>query len=67
MRAVKVRDLKLGEWFTVKPIDEPKETQVYVREGYDRTDKKYYCSKWCDIGSYRGFKGDKVVYTDFIF
>lgn len=67
MIAVKVKDLKQGEWFTVNPVEYPKDSQVYIRGDYYRPDKKYYCSKWADIGSCRGFKGDKVVYTDFIF
>lgn len=62
-----IKDLKKGEFFTLKPIDEPKESQVYIRGDYDRSEKKYECGKFSDISAYRMFKGDKVVYTDFTF
>ena len=64
---VKIKDLKLGKWFTLKPIAEPKETQVYIKREYDRTEKKYYCEKWWDVSDGRYFSGDREVYVDFIF
>ena len=67
MVAKKVKDLKVGEWFTLKPIEEPKDSQVYIRGQYDRTERKYDCDKWDDISVNRYFKGDRVVYTDFTF
>lgn len=67
MQAKTIKELKKGEWFTLKPIDEPKETQVYIREDYDRSEKRFLCGKFSDISAYRMFKGDKVVYTDFYF
>lgn len=67
MEAKKIKDLKAGEWFTLKPIDEPKETQVYIKGEYDRSERKYECGKWCDISYGRYFKGDKVVYVGFTF
>ena len=62
-----VKDLKPGEWFTLKPIDEPKESQVYIRGEYDRTERKYDCGKFSDIGYSRMLKGSTPVYTDFTF
>ena len=44
-----VRDLKKGDWFTKKEINEPKESQVWVRGEYDRESKKYICYRWDDI------------------
>lgn len=67
MQAKTIKELKKGEWFTLKPIDEPKESQVYIREDYDRSEKRFLCGKFSDISAYRMFKGDKVVYTDFYF
>lgn len=63
----KLKELKKGEWFTLKPIDEPKESQVYIKGEYDRADKKYECGKWNDVYNTRWLKGDKTVYVDFIF
>jgi len=67
MQAITIKELKKGDWFTLKPIEYPKESQVYIREDYDRSDKKYCCTKWDNISAWRMFKGDKVVYTDFFF
>ena len=62
-----VKQLKKGEWFTLKPISEPKESQVFVRGDYDRTEKKYVCGKFSDISYSRLLKGDTEVYMDFVF
>lgn len=62
-----VKDLKKGEYFTLKPIECPKESQVFVRGEYDRAEKKYECSKFSDFCSFRYLKPETVVYTDFIF
>ena len=62
-----VKELKKGEYFTLKPIKEPKETQVYIRGEYDREYKKYRCGKFSDISVDRLLKGNTVVYTDFFF
>lgn len=63
----KIKDLKKGEYFTLKQIDEPKDSQVYVRGEYDKSERKYECYKWDDVNSTRFYKGDKEVYTNFIF
>ena len=62
-----LKQLKKGEWFTLKPIAEPKESQVFIRGDYDRTAKKYECGKFSDISYSRLLKGDTEVYTDFVF
>lgn len=67
MKAVKLSTLKKGDLFTLKPIEEPTESQVYIRDDYDRSLKKYDCYKFSDICQYRSFKGDKIVYVDFYF
>lgn len=66
-RAIKIKNLKRGEYFTLRPIAEPKENQVYIREEYNRSTKKYICGKFIDISYSRLFKGDTEVYTDFTF
>ena len=62
-----VRDLKNGEWFTLKPIAHPKETQVFIRGEYDRSEKKYCCGRFDDISYSRLLKPETPVYTDFVF
>lgn len=64
---MKLKDLKVGEYFTLKPIEEPTENQVYIRGEYDRSEKKYDCGKFSDISYSRMFDGNKEVYTDFTF
>ena len=54
-------------WFTLKPIENPKENQVWIRSDYNRSEKKYWCYKWSDINSGKFISGDKEVYTDFTF
>lgn len=66
-----VKDLKKGEYFTLKDYESlcgcVKENQVYIRDDYDRTEKKYLCGKFIDISYSRYLKGDTIVYTDFTF
>ena len=67
MTSRKLKDLKKGEWFTLKPYEYPTASQVYIKGDYDRSDKKYSCIKWADICAERFLKGNREVYTDFIF
>lgn len=62
-----IKELKKGEYFTIKPISEPKESQVWVKGEYDRTTKTYQCTRFDDICACRCFKSSKTIYTDFIF
>ncbi|MBR4407755.1 MAG: hypothetical protein IKT27_05525 [Clostridia bacterium] len=63
----KIKNLKKDEFFTLKPIEYPKESQVWVFDGYDRSDRTYCAIKFSDIGDSYCFKGDKEVYTGFTF
>ena len=62
-----VKELKKGEWFTLKPIAEPKESQVFIKGEYDRSEKKYLCGKFSDISASKMLKPDTEVFTDFTF
>lgn len=62
-----LKEIKNGDLFTLKPVEEPKETQVYIKGEYDRTEKKYNCGKWSDISYSRLLKGSTVVYVGFTF
>lgn len=64
---MKLKELKEGEYFTLKPIAEPSEKQVYIRGEYDRSEKKYCCGRFDDISYSKYINGDKEVYTDFTF
>ena len=68
MRQVFLKDLKKGDFFTLKDYGEfPDESRVYIRGDYERSEKKYSCSKFTDF-CYETFKkGSTKVYTDFTF
>lgn len=63
----KLKDLKNGEWFTLKDIEFPKDSQVYIKGDYDRSEKKYECGKYSDISYSRYLKANTIVYTEFTF
>ena len=62
-----VRELKKGEWFCRKPIEEPKEHQVLIRGEYVPGLKKYECQYWSDMNRFTYIKGDAPAYTEFTF
>lgn len=65
--AKKLKNVKSGEWFTLKPIEEPKANQVWIKAHYVRSEKKYSCYNFDDINKERFFKSDKIVYCEFYF
>lgn len=69
MEATKLRNLKKGDYFTLKPIEEPTGNQVYIKGDFVRFERlnKYSCTKFNDANAERFLKGDTPVYTDFIF
>lgn len=36
-----IKQLKYGEYFTLKEIEFPKENQVWIRDEYDREERAY--------------------------
>lgn len=64
---MKIRELKKGEFFTRKPIAEPKESQVWIRGDFDRSEGKYECVRFDDANRFAYLKGDTEVFTDLVF
>ena len=62
-----LKDLKKGEFFTKKPIEEPKENQVFIRGEYDRGERKYKISRFSDFCDTAYLKGTAKVYVGFTF
>ena len=62
-----IRELKKGDWFTLKPIDEPKASQVWVRGEYDRSTKRYSVTSWDDVNRELFLKGSREAFTEFTF
>ena len=67
MEAKMIRELAKGEYFTLNPVEEPNESQVYIRDEYDRSECKYWAYKWSNVNYGRFFSGNKVVYVGFTF
>lgn len=64
---MKIRDLRQGDYFTLKQIDEPKESQVWIRGEYDRSTRTYSAINFADVNRERHFKGNREVHTEFTF
>lgn len=64
---MKLRELKQGQFFTLKPVEAPKDSQVFIRQEYDRSIKRYWVQRFSDASSGRYISGDKEVFTDFVF
>ncbi len=58
-----LKSLKKGDFFKLKEDSK----RVYVKDEYDRSEKRYCCYAWDDINAYRMFDGKKVVFTGFTF
>ena len=58
-----LKDLPIGEVFKLKPDAK----RVYVRDEYDRSEKKYCCYAWDDVNYSRMIDGKKQVFAGFIF
>lgn len=59
--------VKSDAWVTFKDIEEPKDTQVWIIEEYDRSEKEYLLYNFADTSKCKYMKGDKVCFTEFTF
>lgn len=64
---MKIKEVKKGEFFTRKPLENPTESQVWVKGEYDRSLKAYECYKFSDVNACTYIKATKEVYTEFTF
>ena len=62
-----VKALNKGDYFTTKAIAEPSERQVWVRDFYDRSERKFWCYRFDDVNAGRYFRGDRAVFVEFTF
>ena len=62
-----VKELKKGDYFTLKEIPFPSDSQVWIRGEYDRGSKTYSAVNFADVNRERFFPGKKAVYVDFTF
>lgn len=59
--------VKSDAWVTFKDIEEPKDTQVWIIEEYDRSEREYLLYNFADTCKCKYVKGDKVCFTEFTF
>lgn len=64
---MKIKEMRKGAFFTKKLIDEPKESQVWIRGDYDRHQQKFECTRFDGINTVCYLDGDRDVYTGFTF
>jgi len=62
-----LKELKKGELFTLKPVEHPRESQIYVKSDYDPAERKFWATRWSDIGDGKYIAGNREVYTEFEF
>ena len=62
-----IKALKQGDFFTKKPIENPRENQVFIRGNYDRSTRKYEIGRFDDANYSALMKGTTRVYTDLVF
>jgi hypothetical protein len=69
VNGVKLKDLKEGDYFCLKSLGEKeaKENQVWIKGPYDKSTRKYSCTKFNDVNHEHLYDGNKVVFQDFIF
>jgi hypothetical protein len=66
-KSVVINTLKIGDYFTAKSIENPKDSEVWVFDGYNRFTKKYSGHKFNDISRFRDFSASTHVYINFTF
>ena len=64
---MKLKEIKKGEYFTLKNVAYPRDSQVYSRCEYDRAERKYWCQRFDDISEGKYVDGNREVYVDFTF
>lgn len=64
---MKLKELKKGDFFTKRDIANPSDHQVWIRGEYDRSEKKYECTRFDDCCDCCYLPGNKEVFTNFVF
>lgn len=59
-----IKQLKKGDYFTLKEIEYPKESQVWVRDEYDHSARAFLVYNFADVCKSRLLKGDRQVFDD---
>lgn len=61
-RAKKLKDMKVGEFFTLEPIENPRAEDVLIRDAYNQKTKKFPCQRYSDLKVSAILTGEAMVY-----
>lgn len=64
MKPVLLKQVKKGDVFKLSPTES---ATIWVRDDYNRTDKKYEMSQYYDVGKWTMRRGETIVYVGFDF
>ena len=62
-----LKELKKGDIFTLKAIEKPFDSQVWIKGDYDRSLKAFSCINYADANRERFFKASREIFTEFTF
>ena len=60
MQKIELRKLGRGDLFRLAGNDD---APVWVRDEYDRSERKYLCYKWDDVNHWAYMRSDRGVYA----
>ena len=65
---MKLKELKKGKYFRMVSPSGLLSIEVYIKGGYDRSEKKYLCASCFDIyGSGRYIRSNQEISTEFVY
>ena len=64
---MKLKELKKGTYFTLKNLEFPSDSQVWIKGEYDKPSKSYSIINFSDTNRERFIKGNHEIFTDFTF
>jgi len=64
---ITIKDIKKDEMLTLKKIEEPNESQVWLKSHYDKSTKKFVIYNFNDIGKSKLIDGSKEIFINFTF
>lgn len=62
-----IKDLRKGDYLTLKKIDDPKENQVWVKDDYDKSSKSFFIVNFANMNKSKLVKGSLKIHTSFNF
>ncbi|MEK9749569.1 MAG: hypothetical protein VW333_12705 [Pseudomonadales bacterium] len=62
-----IKDLKKGDYLTLKNIDDPKANQVWLKDDYDKSSKSFFIVNFANMNKSKLVKGSLKIYTSFNF